>query len=233
MTWLRSTAFHMSFWVWTLTLGFVALPTLLLPVLARTVAMVWVDGTLWLLRMFCGLVVEVRGSEHILDTPAIYAAKHQSTLDTLMLWKLLNGPAFILKWQLLVIPVFGWYLARTRPIAINRAAGSKMLPHIVKQGKVRVAGGRRIIIFPEGTRTKPGADTRYKMAGVSVLYEALDVPVVPVALNTGLFWPKRQYVKRSGVAVIEFLPPIASGRNPDEMAKPLQETIDEKSRALL
>jgi len=184
---LRSLLFYLAFYGWTLLLGVLALPALLYSPLAQRVPGLWVAVSLWLLRVICGLTVELRGLEAVPPGPAIYAAKHQSALDTLVLWQALGCPVFILKRELLRIPVFGWYLWRTGPIAIDRSARAQALKAIAEQGRVCVAQGRPIIIFPEGTRTRPGEQKPYKIGGISTLYEQLDLPVVPVALNTGLF----------------------------------------------
>lgn len=232
MTYLRSTLFHMCFWLWTLGLGVAAAPSLLSKTLTQRICCLWVDTTLWLLRVCCGLSLDVRGAQHIQNTPAIYASKHQSTLDTLALWKLLNGPAFILKKQLLWIPIYGWYLWRCSHIAIDRKAGRVALESINAQAQQMIDAGRSIIIFPEGTRTKPGEKRPYKTAGVSTLYESLSCPLVPVALNTGLFWPKRQYVKKAGKATIAFLPPVAAGLQNNDMVEAVRDAIEGKSESL-
>lgn len=233
MIWLRSSAFHVAFWLWTLGLGLLGLPALLKKQWVTRLASLWVNGALVLLRRCCKLDIEVRGLNHLSHSPAIYAVKHQSTLDTLILWKLLGGPAFVLKKQLFLVPVFGWYLARCEPIAIIRSLGSKMLPKIMEQAQACLAGGRHIVIFPEGTRRTPGAPAAYKMAGISVMYESTTAIVIPVALNTGLFWPKRQFTKRAGHAVVELLPPLPAGLAREELARMLPERIEAATARLV
>lgn len=226
----RSLLFYFFFWGWTIALGLVALPALLSARLARRVPDVWIDVTLWLLRRICGLRVAVCGER--LSHPAIYASKHQSALDTLVLWRQLGGPAFILKRELLRIPIFGWYLWRMQPIAINRGARSQALQAIREQAARRVAADRNLVIFPEGTRTRPGTQVQYKTAGISVLYQELNIPIVPVALNTGLFWGRNALLKHPGTTVIEYLPPIAPGLPANEMLTQVKEQIEEGAAKL-
>jgi len=233
MIWLRSIGFHLLFWLWTLGLGIVGMPALCNSQWVRRLASLWVNGTLTLLRRCCKLDVEVRGLNHLSHHPAIYAAKHQSTLDTLILWKLLGGPAFVLKKQLFLIPVFGWYLARCKPIAIIRSLGAKMLPHIMHQAREQLAQGRHIIIFPEGTRRPPGAPAAYKMAGTSVMYEGANALVIPVVLNTGLYWGKREFTKRPGHAIVEILPAFPAGLSREELSRMLPERMETATARLL
>lgn len=233
MIWLRSTVFHITFCLWTLLLGVAGIPCLFSVVRSQRLAMRWVNGVLYLLHHVCHLDVQVRGLEYIATQPAVYASKHQSTLDTLVLYKLLGGPAFILKKQLLFIPIFGWYLARCKPIAIIRSLGAKMLPHMITQARARLTQGRNIVIFPEGTRTRPNAKVAYKMAGTSAIYEQTQTLLIPVALNTGLFWPKRSYTKRPGIAVIEFLPPLTAGLVREDVGRIIPERIEAATQRLL
>lgn len=232
MTFIRSTLFHISFWCWMVLFGFAA-PILISRRLAYWGCKVWVDGALFLLKICCGLRVSYEGLENLQDGPAVYASKHQSTLDTFALWKALDGPVFVMKKQLFYVPVYGWYLWRTNHIAIDRKAGKAALKSIAAQAEDRIATGRSIVIFPEGTRTKPGETVPYKSAGVSVLYRAAKRPLVPVALNTGLFWPKRQYTKKKGVARVVFQPPLEAGLKTDALMEALSEVIERESNALL
>ncbi len=233
MIWLRSLAFHIGFWALTIGMGTLCLPALCSRRATHRAAHGWAAATLWLLRVCCGLRAEVRGREYLPDEPCVFASKHQSTLDTLVLWRLLDGPAFILKRELLFIPFFGWYLARTGPIPIHRGSGSQAIADIAQHAAVRHAQGRHIMIFPEGTRTRPGTQNKYKTAGLSILYQTLQCPVVPVALNCGLFWPKLTFVKKAGVAVVELLPPVPVGLPKEEMVEQVRLRIEAVSLALL
>lgn len=211
VTAFRSILFAALLYVWTLMMAFGYLPLLLLPrrVMVRC-ARPWIRGVMTLMRVVLGLSFEVRGLENLPSVPVLITSKHQSAFETFAFHLILNDPAFVLKRELQWIPFFGWYLAKTGVIAINRSAGTKALKLMVKGGEEAKAEGRSIIIFPEGTRTPPGTRQPYH-TGVAMMYGALKIPVVPVALNSGLFWRKGYFLKRPGVVTIEFLPAIEPG----------------------
>lgn len=229
MVWLRSLLFNTLFWLWTLGLGVIAIPTLLTHKSAAFTSRLWLDVVFILLRVCCAIRVRIEGREHIPNTASIFAAKHQSAWETLYLWRLLGNPAFILKKELLQIPVFGWYLWRSRPIAIDRSSGKQAMRQVIEQGKARLSAGRHIVIFPEGTRTKPATTKPYKK-GVFALAEATQAPVVPVALNAGVLWPRNSFCKFPGTITLAFLPPIAPAQlTPTH----LQDVIEAASHRLL
>ncbi len=181
----------------------------------------WIRVVLWLLRNTVGLSHRVVGREHIPPGPALFAVKHQSAWDTLAINLIVRDPAIVLKRELTWIPLFGWCLIRTRQIAIDRAGGMSALRGMVKAARAALSEGRPIVIYPEGTRVAPGVKQPYH-AGISALHGALDVPVVPVALNSGVFWPRRSLKLRPGVITIEFLPPcppISRGANSSKRLK--------------
>ena len=140
--------------------------------------------------------------------------------------------SYILKHELIWLPFFGWYLLAAQQIAIDRAKGGKLLPQLIDKAKKLFTQNRQLFIFPEGTRRPPGAPPQYKI-GIASLYEATSVPVIPVAVNSGLFWPKRSFLIRPGTVVIEFLPVIAPGKPPREFFKELQSAIEEASDRLI
>lgn len=211
MTVLRSALFVVFFWFWTLLLSVFYLPLLALPRRFMIPAVhLWVNGVLGALRLLAGLRWELRGGENLPAGPVLVAAKHQSAFETFVLHLLLDDPAFILKRELLWIPFFGWYLGKSGVVAIDRSAGTKALKAMVKGAEAAVAAGRPIIIFPEGTRAAPGARLPYH-SGVAMLYGALKLPAVPIALNSGLFWRRRGFAKRPGTLTIEVLPAIPPG----------------------
>lgn len=211
MTWLRSLAFQAAFYAWTVGLGLATLPALLLPrPVALGVARLWVDGTFWLLSNVVGLTYEVRGEAHRSDGPAIYAIKHQSAWEALVLMRLFRDPAIVVKEQLVWVPIVGWYLVRLGMIPIDRRAGAGTLMRMVRKARERLAAGQDVVVFPEGTRTAPGQRLPYR-PGIAALYAALDVPVVPVAVNSGLYWARREFAKRPGRIVVSMLPAIAPG----------------------
>lgn len=229
---LRSAIFNACFWFWIAILGLCALPfTLVYPKLAFPVSRLWARGTLFMLRLFCGITYEVRGQEYIPQGAALIASKHQSAWDTVIFWMLLKKPVYVLKRELIYLPIFGWYLLFLRSIYIDRKSGGKAIKRMLKQAQDRIANNCSIVLFPEGTRTLPGATPSYQ-PGAAALYNHLDVPVIPVALNSGLYWSKNAFVKRPGCITIEFLPPIPPGLRSRDFLKKLEETIETKSTAL-
>jgi len=211
-------------------------PLCVLLILPRTfclaVVRTVIRGWLGALRVLCGLTYEVRGRDH-LDAagPCLIAAKHQSAFETLALQVILDDPAIVLKRELTYIPVAGWTMWRLKHIGIDRGAGAPALMALIRTAKARLREGRSVVIFPEGTRRAPGAPPDYK-PGVVALYRALNVPCVPVALNSGLFWPRRSLWRHPGTIVIDILPPIPPGLHPDAFSERLQEAIEHRSRAL-
>lgn len=233
MIWLRSTIFNFAFFSLTAVLLIGGLPFLFggrhsVFRLAR----LWSRMSLRLLDSICGLRVVFVGVENIPASGFILAAKHQSALETLALVQHVDDFSFILKRELTLIPLFGWYLKRAEMIAIDRASGRAALDQAITRTRAVLAEGRSVIIFPEGTRTKPGAQPKYK-AGVAQLYAATGATCVPVALNTGVFWPRRSFRKYPGRVVIEFLPAIGPGLERMEFQRLLQDRIEKQSNALL
>jgi len=232
MTALRSLLFNLLFALWTAFIFIVSLPTLVLPLAAAWwMGGLWVRGALLLLRATVGLGHRVRGVEHRIAGPAIYAAKHQSAWDTLVFPLLLDKPAYVLKQELIRIPLFGSYLRQCGMIPVDRQGGGAALKRMLKAARAAVAQGRSILIYPEGTRTPPGERRPYH-PGVAALYGDLGVPVVPVALNSGLFWGRRAFRKQPGTITIEFLPAIPPGLPRREFMQELQERMDGASDRL-
>jgi len=211
MSRLRALAFYIAFFGVTALFGVAGLPLLLAP--RRWVmrfGRCWARCVLAFLRMIIGLDGEIRGLDHIPSGPSIIAMKHQSAWDTLILPLILDDFAVVLKRELLFVPFYGWYAARAGSIAIDRRGGAGALRHMVAAAQRAVAAARPIVIFPEGTRTAPGQRLTYQ-PGVAALYQALGIPLVPAAVNSGLYWGRRSFVKRPGRIVLAFLPPIPPG----------------------
>ncbi len=222
----RSIVFNVLFYVALLLLMVFGLPAMLggrRGVFA--VANAWRIVSVWLLETICGLEVEYRGVENIPPGAVLIAAKHQSFLETFSLLKYAPDFAIILKRQLTYIPLFGLYLIVAEQIAIDRSRGRQAMQQIVEAAKPVFAAGRQVFIYPEGTRRPPGAPPKYKK-GVAALYDGNGASCVPVALNTGLFWRRRQFLRRPGVAVIEYLPPIPPGLSREAFAARLQDAIE-------
>ena len=179
----------------------------------------------------CGISIEIRGKQYIQQDGVIYAVKHQSALETYCLSSYITKAVFILKKELTYVPLFGWAQALYGMIAVNRAAGGTTLKKLLHEAKDRISKKRPVIIFPEGTRTKPGKTTEYK-PGLVFLYQNLNVPVIPVALNTGLFWAKNSFLRYKGKVVIEFLPPLPLNLNKKDFMMTLQKQIEDKCAEL-
>ncbi|PPD42341.1 MAG: 1-acyl-sn-glycerol-3-phosphate acyltransferase [Methylocystis sp.] len=235
MLFLRSLLFQILFFTNTILLMTIWLPGL---VMRRQVSMelgrTWGRINLWLLDKVCNLEIDWRGLENIpKDGGAlIVACKHQSAWDTFVLPIRFPDFSYILKHELVWIPFFGWYLLAAEQIGINRARGGKLLPQLVEKSRKLFAQGRQLFIFPEGTRRPAGAPPAYKV-GIAHLYAATNTPVLPVALNAGLFWPRRSFLIYPGTAVIEFLPIIPPGLPQREFFEKVQNEIETASDRLI
>lgn len=228
---VRSLLFILLFALWTTCVGVVCLPVLAMTrPMGVAVARFWLKGGLVLLRAVCGLSYTVRGTPP--TGAALVVSKHQSTLETFAFRQILPDPAVVLKRELLRIPIFGWYLWKSGVIAIDRSAGVKALHQMVSAAKQAMAEERAVLMFPEGTRTAVGQPADYH-SGVAMLYSALNCPVVPVALNTGVYWGRGQVGKRPGQAVIEFLDPIPAGLPRKEFMAVLQQRIEDATARLV
>jgi 1-acyl-sn-glycerol-3-phosphate acyltransferase len=232
MSVLRTVLFNLCFYVSTILYMVVFLPVLLMPrkTIWRVVD-IWVRTNLWFLRTICGITIEFSGTERIPAGPLLVASKHQSTAETYALLKWFSDPVYVLKRELMWIPVFGWYVAKARMIPVNRGARAG-LAAMAERAKKEIARGRQILIFPEGTRQAPDASPNYKF-GVAFLYGELDVPCLPVALNAGLYWPRRSWHMRPGVIRIEILEPIAPGLHPDAFLTRLQNELEPATARLV
>jgi 1-acyl-sn-glycerol-3-phosphate acyltransferase len=228
----RSLAFNLCFFVWSLI---ASLLFVLLFISSQSVLRVgkpWAWVTLKLAEKICGITYEIRGEQYLTYEPVIFASKHQSAWDTIIFLVLFKAPTYVLKRELLMIPLWGWYLWRMRMIAINRSGKASSLKQMIRDAKAALHSHRPIIIFPEGTRSAPGAAPHYH-PGIVAMYSQLMVPVVPVALNSGLYWGKNAFYKRPGKIILEFLPPIAPGLEKDEFRHRLQDQIETASHRLL
>ena len=185
----------------------------------------WAWSQHWALKGLVGLDFEIRGAEHIPKGGAIYASKHQSAWDTYFFYLLFADPSYVLKKELVKIPVWGWIARKCEAVSVDREGGATALKTLVRDVKQRLSEDRPVIIFPEGTRTQPGSRRPYH-PGVAALYSQCDAPVVPVALNSGLFWGRRSYTKQAGRIVIEFFEPIESGLKRRDFMQRLETTVE-------
>ena len=233
MSWLRALAFNLVLVSWTVLVGILALPLLALP---RRVNMVfgrfWAWTVLVLLRVIVGLDYEVRGRDRLPRGGYIVALKHQSAWDALIVPVVFGDPAVVVKRELLWLPIYGWYAGRAGSVAIDRKGGAGALRRMVTAARQVIAAGRPVVIFPQGTRAAPGARLPYQ-PGVAALYQALAVPLVPAAVNSGLYWGRRSFLKRPGHIILEFLDPIPPGWPRKELMEEIERRIESATDALL
>jgi 1-acyl-sn-glycerol-3-phosphate acyltransferase len=230
---LRSLLFNLLFYPNFVFWLIVALPTLAMPRKAlMRVANWWAQTNILLMRVICNIKVEYRGVEKIPEGPLIVAAKHQSMWETISLLRFFDAPFFVLKRELLRIPLFGQYLMKANMVAIDRSSGRQALLKLIKRAGEEVRRGRQFVIFPEGTRRPAGAPPDYK-AGVSLIYADCGVPCLPVALNSGLFWPRRTFLRYPGTLVVEFLDPLPPGLPRTEFLARIQAVIEEATDRLV
>jgi len=230
---VRSVAFNVLFYLNLILHVIGAIPTYALPRRAfMAMAKSWGYTSGWLLRVVAGTRVELRGLEKIPPGALLVAAKHQSVWETFTLLTLFDDPAYIFKRELQWIPVFGWYAWKSRMIPVDRGARGGAMAGMIARAREEFSRGRQIIIFPEGTRTSPGAPPAYK-SGVAQIYAACGVPCIPVALNSGLYWPRRKFLRYPGTIVLEVLDPIPPGLERDEFAARLERKIEEATGRLV
>lgn len=223
---LRSAFYLISFYIWSAFMMLLFIPTVFGPrALVMFLTGVWAKGVLFLLRFWVGIRWRVEGAEYLVDGPALYAAKHQSAWETIALWALLRRPCFVLKRELYWIPVFGIYLWKQGHVAVDRSAGASALKRMVKRCRELLDQGKSIIIFPEGTRRAPGLPPRY-MPGVAALYKELQMPVIPMALDSGYCWGRNSFLKRPGVITLHALPHIQPGMDRKQFMQVLEEKIE-------
>jgi 1-acyl-sn-glycerol-3-phosphate acyltransferase len=230
---LRSLLFNVVFYLFTAAAALVGLPMLLAPrPWAASYGRGWAAAALKLLGWCAGLTYEVHGAANLPSGPAIIAMKHQSAWDTLAVPVVFRDCAIVLKRELMMIPFYGWYLWKAGMIAVDRGAGAAALKRVVASGGQVAEEGRSIVIFPEGTRTAPGTRRPYQ-PGVAALYRQLGLPLVPVAVNSGVFWGRRRFAKRPGRITIEILPYVPPGGERRAVMAELEERIEEATARLV
>lgn len=235
--WVRSTVFNISFLLFTALVCIICLPSFFLPrKFLMGVVHSWTWGVYQIEKYILGLKLELRGLEHLPEKGSyIIAAKHQSPYETLKLHMLFGDPAIVLKQELLKIPLWGAYLKKADNIAIDRSNPEAAITSL-KDGAKRVqAQGRPIVIFPQGTRVPiyQSADKKPYKVGIARIQDATNLPIIPMAINAGYFWPRSGFLKRKGSVVFEFLPAINPGLPASELVQKLEATIEPCSNALL
>lgn len=230
--WLRSLIFTIAFMLWTLVPAILFVWVVLLPThQVNAVIRFWQKGATWLSKVIVGIDYKIEGWRNVPKGACIIAAKHQSAWETCLLHVLFNDPAIVLKKELTLIPVWGWFAKASKLIPIDRKGGAKSLAIMKKAATDAVKAGRKIVIFPQGTRVLPGVKKPYKVGAVA-MYQDLEIPVVPLALNSGLFWPKGSFIKKPGTITLKFLPPIPPGLNRTQFMRRLQDDLETHSDIL-
>lgn len=233
MLFLRSALFNLAFYLMLIGLMLFGMPLVLKGRQGIFLLLhLWGRGTIFLLKHICNIKVEFRHAERVPKGALLVAAKHQSFLETIIIPLYFDNFTFVLKKQLKYIPVFGWYLTIAEQIAIDRGNGQGAMRQVITKAKAAFAEGRQMFIFPEGTRRPVGAFPAYK-PGANLIYRRTGVRCLPVAINTGMFWPRRKFLRYPGTVVIEFLPVIEPGLEGAAFGRHLQETIENASNALM
>jgi len=230
---LRSLLFNVAFYANIILWMIALIPTFAMPRKSfLRLAQLWARSSLWLMKVIAGTKVEFRGLEKIPPGGLLVASKHQSLWETFALLTVFDDPAFILKRELMWIPLFGWYAWKSDMVPVNRGAGSLAMIDMNRRARQAAQNGRQILIFPEGTRRPAGAEPAYKF-GVAHLYSSLGVPCLPVALNSGLYWPRRKFLRRPGTIRVEILDPIPPGKPRDVFFREVQTAVEAASARLL
>ena len=229
----RSLLFVALFYLWSTLCGLVLTPMLLAPrSWTMGVMAAWGRVVIVLLRLICGIRVEFRGLEYLPKGRALVAAKHQCMFDTMAPLTVLPDAAYVMKRELLRIPFYGWFCVKAEMIELDRQGGAGALRRLIAESRKRLTEPRQLIIFPEGTRTPPGAKTEYQ-PGVAGLYRDLGMPCTPMATNSGAHWPAHGFLRRPGVIVYEFLEPIPAGLHRGVFMRELENRIETASTRLL
>lgn len=225
--WAGSIAFTVFLFLSVPVYGLIALLTAPFPRrVTYSWVLVWVDSVLWMLRRLCRLDYTVEGKEHLPQEATVVLLKHSSAWETLAQLKILPPQTWVLKRELMWVPVFGWVLPLLKPIAIDRRGGSGAVQQVLEQGRQRLDDGLWVCIFPEGTRMPAGTTRRYGLSG-ALLAQATNRPIVPVAHNAGEFWPRRGWLKRPGTIRVVIGPPIATaGLEPRAINEAAQQWIE-------
>jgi len=232
MRYVRGFLFNIAFYGSTLVLLSMCVPLWLAPrAWQRRVPPIWLALVYWSEKYVLGLDYEVVGRENLPPPPYIAALKHQSAWETMKLYRIFGNPAIVLKKELMDLPLWGRYAKAMDMVPVDRSKGSEAVRHMTDSAKQILIDKRPLVVFPQGTRVAVGQKRPYKF-GVIKLYEALNVPVVPVALNAGVFWPRNAFWKRPGKITVEILPAIPPGRDGKEVFEELERVLEQRSDAL-
>ena len=230
---IRSILFYILLGLWTIFMGLISIPFLILPSAYLVYpAKIWIKGIFLLLKFVCKITHEIKGYNNIISESMLIASKHQSAFETFALFYYLPNSIFIHKKQLYWIPIFGQYLLKSNMISIDRKGGAKTMRRMLRQTKEKAQKGYSIIIFPEGTRKKPGARPDYK-SGFIGIYKEMGSKILPVALNSGKCWPKHTFLKKPGRITIKILPTIEANIEKNKILKNLEDIIEKETNRII
>lgn len=230
---IRYWLFRILFFCWNLGLAICCLWILALPrVCMLHFVRFYLSGIAFLMKYVAGTDFRVIGKEHLPATPCIMAAKHLAPWETMVLPLLGRSPAIVLKQELMRIPLWGWYAWKYGNVPVDRAAGARAMLKMMSAARNVVKAGRDVLIFPQGTRLELGQWKPYKI-GVAAMYSALNVPVLPIAINSGVYWSRNGKLQRTGTITVEFLPPIPPGLKRDVMIAQLQAVLEPATNKLV
>ena len=229
----KSIFFYISLTIWTIIMGVLCFPFMLLPSkMLKYPAKIWIKVIFLLLDKICNISHKIDGLENIPEYSVLVVSKHQSAFETFVFYYYLNDCFFVHKKELFIIPIFGQYLLKANMVAINRSGGTKTMRKMLEDVKVRLKEGKSIIIFPEGTRKEPGSNPDYKTGFIGI-YKNTKKKILPVALNSGLCWSKKSWILKTGNITIKFLPIIEENLDKIEVLKKVQGIIETESNKLL
>ncbi len=228
---LRSIIFNIIFYLGSVVYALLLLPCLITKRSTLWGIRVWTHLVLWLMKIILRLNYRVTTYGDLPENGAIYACKHQSAWETIALWLIVPKPVFVIKQELYNLPVVGWWIRRSGCIALNRKAGASSIKKLIKEAKAAVEAGNNIVIFPEGTRSLPNQQIKY-LPGISALYKYLQLPIIPIALNSGLFWPRNAFIKKPGVIDVVLLEALPAGQDAKVMLQQLQHKIESTTQKL-
>ncbi len=231
LIWARSWTYLLAFVTWTTVISITCLPALIKREWALAIAKLWVRGIMTLAKVIVGIDAVTTGHEHVPQGACIIAAQHQSSYETYRMFLELERPTFVLKRELILIPIIGWFMTRIGLIGIDRGAGAGAMRKMLREAQAALDAGHQLIIFPEGTRTAPGTVRPYR-PGIAALYAYCNAPIIPMALNSGVLWGKTRVLKLPGTIEFRFLPPLPAGMDKDTMLRELRARIDSASAAI-
>ncbi len=230
---IRSILFYIFLSVWTIFMGIICLPYLFISrSYIRKPINLWILGIFKLLEIICNITYEIKGGENIPKYSILIVSKHQSAFETLALFYYINKSIFIHKKQLFFIPIFGQYLKKTNMISINRSQGTASVRKILKEAKSKMSAGYSIVIFPEGTRKIPGEKPDYK-SGFIGIYNETESEILPIALNSGCYWPKHTFIKNPGKIIIKIMNPIPAKLKKAEILKKVESIIEKETNIIV